>query len=77
MIKGVIERAKTEELAIEVNNQIQAINRSNAAIEFDLEGNILTANQLFLDLFGYDLTEVKGEHHRMFVETEYGESKNT
>ncbi len=74
IIKGVIERAKTEELSIEVNNQISAINRSNAAIEFDLDGNILTANKLFLDLMGYSLDEIKGKHHGIFVESVYSKS---
>ncbi|WP_420600908.1 response regulator [Flagellimonas sp.] len=75
IIKGVVERAKTEELSIEVNNQISAINRSNAAIEFDLDGNILTANDLFLDLMGYSLDEIKGVHHKIFVEPRYAKSK--
>ncbi|UII79326.1 response regulator [Flagellimonas sp. CMM7] len=74
IIKGVIERAKTEELSIEINNQISAINRSNAAIEFDLDGNILTANTLFLDLMGYNLDEIKGKHHKIFVGTAYAKS---
>lgn len=74
IIKGAIERAKTEELSIEINNQISAINRSNAAIEFDLDGNILTANTLFLDLMGYNLDEIKGKHHKIFVGTTYAKS---
>lgn len=74
ILKGVVERAKTEELSIEVNNQISAINRSNAAIEFDLNGNILFANDLFLDLMGYSLDEIKGKHHKIFVETTYSNS---
>ncbi|MGW9685962.1 response regulator [Flagellimonas sp. 2504JD1-5] len=76
IIKGAAERTKTEELSIEINNQISAINRSNAAIEFDLEGNILTANNLFLELMGYPLEEIKGKHHRIFVERDYAKSVN-
>ncbi|MFS4455099.1 response regulator [Maribacter sp. 2304DJ31-5] len=74
IIKGVVERGKTEELSIEINNQISAINRSNAAIEFDLDGNILTANDLFLDLMGYTLDEIKGKHHKIFVGNTYAKS---
>ncbi|WP_246068803.1 methyl-accepting chemotaxis protein [Ferrovibrio terrae] len=48
--------------------QIDAIGKSQAVIEFDLQGNILDANQNFLDTLGYNLAEVKGQHHRMFVE---------
>lgn len=73
-IHAVIERTKTEKLSIEVNNRIQAINRSNAAIEFDLEGHIITANDLFLDLMGYKLDEIIGKHHGIFVNDEYRES---
>jgi methyl-accepting chemotaxis protein len=47
--------------------QIKAINRSQAVIEFDLQGKILTANENFLAAIGYSLDEIKGQHHRMFV----------
>lgn len=76
IIKGIIERAKTEELSTEVNNQVAAINRFNASIEFDLDGHVLSANDLFLDLMGYTLDEIKGKHHKIFVEKEYGQSKD-
>jgi methyl-accepting chemotaxis protein len=48
--------------------QIQAINRSQAVIEFGLDGIILTANENFLRATGYTLAEVKGQHHSMFVD---------
>jgi len=48
--------------------QIAAINRSQAVIEFDMDGTIRHANDLFLSVLGYRLDEVKGRHHRMFVE---------
>lgn len=73
-LNAAIERAKTESLSREINNQIQAINRSNAAIEFDVNGYILTANQLFLDLMGYKLDEIKGKHHSIFVDKDYAET---
>lgn len=46
----------------------RAISASQAMIEFDVAGNVLTANGNFLALFGYDLSDVVGKHHRMFVE---------
>ncbi len=46
-----------------------AIDASYAYIEFDLGGHVLTANRNFLAALGYQLDEVKGKHHRMFVET--------
>ncbi|MBN9443418.1 methyl-accepting chemotaxis protein [Bosea sp. (in: a-proteobacteria)] len=47
--------------------QIAAINRSQAVIHFDLEGKVLDANENFLDVMGYALAEVKGQHHSLFV----------
>jgi methyl-accepting chemotaxis protein len=48
--------------------QAAAISRSQAVIEFNLDGTIITANQNFLDALGYTLEEVKGKHHSIFVE---------
>ncbi|MFA5940075.1 MAG: methyl-accepting chemotaxis protein [Sinimarinibacterium sp.] len=47
---------------------VNALNKSQAVIEFDLKGNIATANDLFLGALGYSLAEVKGQHHSMFVD---------
>jgi methyl-accepting chemotaxis protein len=54
--------------------QIAAIGKSQAVIEFGLDGTILTANDNFLRGMGYTLDEVKGKHHRMFVDPEYARS---
>ncbi len=51
--------------------KIEAINKSLAVIEFDVEGNIETANDNFLQTLGYRLDEIKNKHHRMFCETDY------
>ncbi len=51
--------------------QITAINKSQAVIEFDLDGHILHANENFLAALGYSLTEIKGQHHSMFVDPSY------
>jgi methyl-accepting chemotaxis protein len=48
--------------------QIDAIHRVQGVIEFDLQGIILTANPIFLNLMGYRLEEVVGKHHSIFVE---------
>jgi methyl-accepting chemotaxis protein len=45
-----------------------AIGRSQAVIEFNLDGTIITANSNFLDAMGYTLDEIRGKHHSMFVE---------
>jgi methyl-accepting chemotaxis protein len=49
-------------------NILAALDRSLAVIEFDLDGNILTANENFCRALGYELSEIKGKHHRMFVD---------
>ena len=48
--------------------QAAAIGKSQAVIEFNLDGTIITANQNFLSALGYTLEEIKGKHHSMFVE---------
>lgn len=54
---------------IEISNRMNAINRSNAVIEFDLDGNICFANDLFLKTMGYNShDELVGKHHSIFIE---------
>jgi methyl-accepting chemotaxis protein len=50
------------------NNVLEAISRSQAVIEFDLLGNVLTANENFCRALGYNLSEIVGRHHSMFCE---------
>jgi methyl-accepting chemotaxis protein len=54
--------------------QVAAINRSQAVIEFAMDGTILTANQNFLNALGYRLEEIKGKHHSMFVPADQRDS---
>ncbi|MEM5494068.1 PAS domain-containing methyl-accepting chemotaxis protein [Hoeflea sp. AS16] len=49
-------------------NIILALKKSLAVIEFDLSGNILDANENFCQALGYELSEIKGKHHRIFVD---------
>ncbi len=49
--------------------QIEAIGKSQAVIEFNMDGTIITANDNFLHALGYTLPEIKGKHHSMFVES--------
>ena len=48
--------------------QLAAISKAQAVIEFDLDGNVRTANANFQNVMGYTLEELRGQHHRMFVE---------
>lgn len=60
--------------AADDEGKIEAISRSQAMIEFDTEGNILTANENFCDALGYQLSEIRGKHHRLFVDRDYANS---
>jgi PAS domain S-box-containing protein len=60
---------------VEIRNRMTAINKSNAAIEFDLDGNIIFANNLFLETMGYSCQdELVGKHHSIFVDKEYSKT---
>ncbi|GAB7527889.1 PAS domain-containing methyl-accepting chemotaxis protein [Pseudomonas sp. 3A(2025)] len=50
--------------------QLEAINRSMASIEFDLNGTVLDANENFLKAMGYRREDILGKHHRMFCTPE-------
>ena len=54
--------------------RLAALDRSQAIIEFKMDGTIITANSNFLNAMGYELDEVKGKHHSMFVEPAFRES---
>jgi PAS domain S-box-containing protein len=73
------EMAATQEemrrLSSEMEGQIKAINSTMATIEFDLQGNILTANENFLNLMGYRIEDIQSKHHRIFVANEEIDSR--
>lgn len=54
----------------DIQGQLNAINRSQAVISFNLDGTVISANENFLNTVGYSLSEVQGHHHRMFVADE-------
>jgi len=54
--------------------QLAAIDKAQAVIEFSLDGRVLTANRNFLAALGYELGEIKGQHHSMFVDPAYRDS---
>ncbi len=60
--------------SVDLEGQVAAINRTQAIIEFDLDGFILKANDNFLNTVGYSFSEIEGKHHSMFVESSYAES---
>jgi methyl-accepting chemotaxis protein len=52
----------------------QALDRAQAIVEFDLDGTVVSANENFLRIFGYELDDVVGKHHRLFCDPSYAES---
>ena len=67
------QKARETELA-ELRSKLEAIEKSQAVIEFDLEGRIVSANNNFLNTMGYMLDEVIGQHHSIFVDSDYAAS---
>ncbi|MEO1328190.1 MAG: methyl-accepting chemotaxis protein [Pseudomonadota bacterium] len=74
IVKFAIDVTEAKLKSANAVGQLEAISRSQAVIEFTVDGVIQHANQNFLDATGYSLGEVKGRHHRMFVEPEYADS---
>jgi len=60
--------------AADFAGQLAAISKSQAVIEFGMDGRILAANDNFLAVMGYRLEEVRGQHHSMFAEPAYRQS---
>lgn len=57
----------------EYADQLAAIHRGMAVIEFDLQGRVLSANQNFLDLFGCRLEDIRGRQHSLFCPSDVAE----
>ncbi|MGB0910829.1 MAG: methyl-accepting chemotaxis protein [Nitrospirales bacterium] len=58
----------------ELSSIVAAMDKSQAMIEFHMDGTIITANENFLQTVGYTLSEIQGQHHRMFAEPAYAAS---
>jgi methyl-accepting chemotaxis protein len=59
---------------VELEAKLVALDKAQATIEFSLDGTVLTANRNFLNTLGYELSEIAGKHHSMFVEAAYRDS---
>ncbi|MGH1404894.1 MAG: methyl-accepting chemotaxis protein [Alphaproteobacteria bacterium] len=58
-----------------MSDVLSALSNSQAVIEFEPDGTILEANENFLDAMGYELDEIKGQHHSMFAEPDFAASQ--
>jgi methyl-accepting chemotaxis protein len=68
VVKFATDVTETKLRNADLAGQISAIGKSQAVIEFDMAGNVLSANDNFLHALGYSLGEIKGRHHSMFVD---------
>lgn len=71
MVFGIFSGGASKAAAFTDHATLAAFSKSQAIIEFSMDGTILTANANFLKTMGYDLQEVVGKHHRIFVEPSY------
>ena len=71
VVKFATDVTESKLRAADSSGQIAAINKSQAVIHFEMDGTILDANANFLHTLGYDLSDVCGKHHSMFVEPAY------
>ncbi|NBW49382.1 MAG: PAS domain S-box protein [Betaproteobacteria bacterium] len=74
VVKFAIDITASKLKSLEVDAKLHAIDSTQAVIEFDVQGNILDANVIFLKAMGYNLQELKGQHHRIFCPLDYSAS---
>ncbi len=70
----ITEQVRADAENAELKAVFEAVGRSQAVIEFEIDGTITTANENFLNALGYTLAEIQGEHHRIFMPPELRES---
>ena len=71
-----ISQRKNRNLLSSLNANNTAINKSNAVIEFCPNGFIMDANKNFLEIMGYDFSEIEGKHHSIFISSKEKKSKD-
>ena len=74
VIKFATEITENRMRNAEYEGKVSAIGKAQAVIEFDMQGHVLVANENFLDVMGYYLDDIKGEHHRIFCDADYAAS---
>ncbi len=71
VLKFALDNTANKKQLLDYKWQMEAINKSFAVIEFDLDSTIRTANDNFLNAVGYSLGEVRGQKHKIFVDAEH------
>ncbi|WP_279360345.1 methyl-accepting chemotaxis protein [Methylobacterium indicum] len=68
IVKLATDITAQKRLGADHEGKLRALDRSQGIIEFNLDGTVITANENFLAVLGYEAEEVRGKHHGMFVE---------
>jgi methyl-accepting chemotaxis protein len=71
IVKFATDITQTRLRNAEFESKVNAIDRGQAVIEFDLEGNVRSANENFLRVMGYSMREIIGQHHSMFCTPDF------
>lgn len=66
--------SKSSRQDVNYKQTLEALDRVQAIIEFELDGTVITANENFLTTTGYTLEEIQGQHHRIFCDPEHAAS---
>ncbi|MGV3552447.1 methyl-accepting chemotaxis protein [Rhizobium sp.] len=74
VVKSAVDITAAKLKELDEAGKLSALSRAEAIIEFDPQGRILTANENFLSVTGYALSEVEGKHHQIFCESDYARS---
>lgn len=74
VVKFAADITAEKQRTADFEGQIRAIRRTQAVISFSPDGIILEANEIFLEAMGYELAEVQGKHHRIFVDPGFAKS---
>ncbi len=75
IIKYATDITAQKQAALESEGILKAVDRGQAMIEFNMDGTVRNANQMFLNTLGYTVNEIKGQHHRMFCESVFANSQ--
>ena len=74
IVKYASDITDRQEKFADYEGQLDAISKSQAVIQFHMDGTIITANENFLACTGYDLQDIQGQHHQIFCKSEYANS---
>ncbi|MEM6978565.1 MAG: PAS domain-containing protein [Planctomycetota bacterium] len=74
VVKFATDITEQQSRTADIEGKVAAISRSQAMIEFTLDGTILDANENFLATVGYTIDEIRGQHHRIFCDPDYAAS---